>query len=163
MFCHQCPQQCCRHTAISKHLFNYRHEPLVGPPGECCWCGNTWDKCTNSSNSQSPKSADAQSKHKKSCHAKCHRDLQSNDPYIVQNAKNILDRIWSNINGNDRVRKRARGQLLSQETPPVVGDFVVEEVSGDESDVSSVYWFDEQGEGEAAAALRLRQPYDDEI
>lgn len=138
MFCDQCPPNSCRHTAISNHLFSYKHEPLVGPPGECCWCGNTWDKCTNSSNSLSPKSADAQSKHKKSCHVNCHRALGSDDPCTVQNAKTILDRIWSKINVNDRVRKRARGQLQFQDKPPSVGNFQVEDEVGGLIEVSSV-------------------------
>jgi hypothetical protein len=123
--CDQCSPTSCRHFSISEHLFSYKNEPLVGPMGECCWCGNPWDKCTNSSSSQSPKSADAQSKHKKSCHVICHKALQSRNPATVAATKAMLDRIWSNINVVDRKIKRVRSVNVDGDgvLPPELDNF----------------------------------------
>jgi hypothetical protein len=122
--CQQCPDASCKHLSISQHLFKYKNEPLVGFAEGCCWCGKTWDECTNSSNSQSPKSADAQSKHKKSCHVKCHNALQSDIPATVDATKAVLDRIWSNVAGESHRTKRARRPL---QQPPIIGKFTIDE------------------------------------
>jgi hypothetical protein len=133
--CDQFPATPTKHFLISEHLFNYKNEPLVGPMGECCWCGKTWDNCMNSSNSQSPKSADAQSKHKKSCHVTCHKALQSKNPETVEAAKAMLDRIWSNENVNNRRVKRERAVIVDDGTamPPVVGEFKIDGFDNHES------------------------------
>ncbi len=158
--CDQRPATSCKHFSISEHLFNYKNEPLVGPMGECCWCGNVWDNCTNSSSSQSPKSADAQSKHKKSCHVACHKALQSKDPATVDAAKAMLDRIWSNINTVvDRRIKRSRAEPIIEgvEQQPVMSfqvdglpDFQssLQRNDDDHSSDRDNYWLECAEEGE---------------